>query len=299
MWICLKNFGMNLGLIRSMLDLMGLAKNSPMPNFANRSFQSQFQRLKQEDSQKSVVFFPGCYINYYDPGTGFDLIWLLRKAGYKVIVPQDFVCCGLPLISNGFGQDAKQNASQNAKIIAKLNQKELPVLTACPSCRLMLSRELKDFFPEISEASGPLKILDAEAFLLSLIRAGELPISSKQAQQANFSAIYHAPCHLRAQGEGLPALELLNELPNLDIIEANAGCCGISGSYGFKKEKYAISQLVGHNLFQTIKESGKPMVLSECGTCRLQIGAATKLPTIHPLSLLRAALEGRQLRLSA
>ena len=70
---------------------------------------------------------------------------------------------------------------------------------------------------------------------------GELVLPEPGAAGRTLSVVYHAPCHLRAQGMGLPGLELLRRIPGVSVSNANAGCCGISGSYGFKKEKYEIA----------------------------------------------------------
>ncbi|MBR4741366.1 MAG: 4Fe-4S binding protein, partial [Desulfovibrio sp.] len=79
----LKNTSLNLTPIRILLDLLGIAKQSPMPKFAAKTFVKHIQHLPQlgHDGQKKVVFYPGCYINYYDQGSGFDLVWLLNRAG--------------------------------------------------------------------------------------------------------------------------------------------------------------------------------------------------------------------------
>ena len=106
------------------------------------------------------------------------------------------------------------------------------------------------------------------------------------------SYIYHAPCHLRAQGFGMPALDILRD-SGLNIEFANAGCCGISGNYGFRKENYKTSMAVAENLFSTIKMSGASTVISDCGTCREQIKHGIDLDlcgkaeyTLHPVQIL-------------
>ena len=290
---CLKNMGVRLSLTRILLDCLGIARACPMPDFAEKAFRDHMRHFRQTPSRKKVVFFPGCYINYYDPGTGFDLVWILQHAGYEVIVPREFVCCGVPLISSGFSADARKNASANAEVLRKYDGLNIPVITACPSCRLMLSREMAELFPDL--AATPPKILDAQDFLLGLMAKGELPAGPESG--AAVSVLYHAPCHLRAQGEGLPGLELLRHFSSYSVTSANAGCCGISGSYGFKKEKYTIGQDVGARLFETVRKSSCDLVATECGTCRLQISGATGRTVVHPLTLVRAALEGTPLTL--
>ena len=105
--------------------------------------------------------------------------------------------------------------------------------------------------------------------------------------------VYHAPCHLRAQGNGLPGMELLKRLPGIKPVNANAGCCGISGSYGFKKEKYDIAQEVGSELFDIVRKNPCKYASSECGTCRVQIEHGSGKKAIHPVSILRMRMEGK------
>ncbi|MBQ7456391.1 MAG: anaerobic glycerol-3-phosphate dehydrogenase subunit C [Desulfovibrio sp.] len=284
----LRNWALGLSLTRLILDGIGIAKQCPMPSFAKEPFRDHIQRIDQAQG-KVVAFFPGCYTNYYDPQTGFDLVWVLNQAGYRVLVPKDFVCCGIPLISGGFKDDALANATQNAKVVAELTKASIPVITTCPSCRLMLTRELAAFFPTVTKTYGNPNVIDAMDFLARLIASSELALSPNP---PTLSALYHAPCHLRAQGEGLPGFDLLRYFPSLSITNLNAGCCGISGSYGFKKEKYAIGQTIGSALFHAVKSSPVSVVASECGTCRLQIAGATGKTCLHPITLVRTLLEG-------
>ena len=52
-------------------------------------------------------------------------------------------------------------------------------------------------------------------------------------------------------------------------------CCGIAGTYGFKKENYETSQAIGSPLFRQIEESGIDLVISDCETCKWQIEMST------------------------
>ena len=72
-----------------------------------------------------------------------------------------------------------------------------------------------------------------------------------------------------------------------------AGCCGISGSYGFKKEKYQIGMEVGEELFDTIKNSNCEIVTTECGTCQAQIKHGTGKKAYHPVSVIRKLVKNK------
>lgn len=285
-----KNAGMLNPLSRTLLDILGIDARASLPRFAPRTFRKLVQRLSQPENGKKVVIFPGCFLDIYDPQTGMDLVWVLNRAGYRVEVPDDFVCCGLPLVANGYLQDARRNARKNCEVLERYRKQEIPVLAACPSCSLMLDEDVRMLFPDIfpTTTTKP-PLMDAQVFLLECIDRGELQLPAGTGTRTRL--MYHAPCHMRAQGIGLPSLDLLQALPDLEVHDAAAGCCGISGSYGFKKEKYSISMRVGASLFETIRASGARYVASECGTCRLQIRHGTGLDCLHPVTIFRHELE--------
>ena len=286
----LVNFGMSNPITKCVLDKIGISKKADLPSFAQKQFPALFKAYKQPALKKKIVFFPGCYVKAYAPETGMDLVWLLNKAGYQVIYPENFCCCGTPLYTNGFAEDARKNAAVNLRELKKWREEGIPVLSLCPSCQLMFRSEIPVYFPELAgELNGNTALDDAQEFILSCIDKGEL--SLEQAQKDDLDIIYHAPCHLRAQGIGMPGLDILNRLPGVHAVNADAGCCGISGSYGFKKEKYEIGMAIGAPLFQAIKDSGIQQVATDCGTCRVQIIHGTGHPCDHPLHILKSRLD--------
>ena len=283
----LRNFGMHFPLTRYFLDLIKIDRRAPLPSFAATTFKVRFKKMgKGATSDKKVVFFPGCFVNIYKPQIGLDLVEILRLADYEVIVPEGFICCGLPLISNGFATEAEKHALQNTKELAEWAEKGIPVLAVCPSCSLMLKQEYKDLYPSVGEHKAS-NVVDACEFIAELIETGAWKPEFKE---SSVSAIYHAPCHLRAQGMGKTGLDMARLIPGADVNDADAGCCGISGSYGFKKEKYDIGMAIGEKLFETIKESDAEHILTECGTCQVQIQHGTGKEAMHPISFLRKVL---------
>ncbi len=288
----LRNFGMNNPLSRQALHALGVHKKAPLPAFATKTFRQQFARIQQPALNEHVVFFPGCYVDIYDPQTGIDMVYALNKAGYAVILPENTSCCGLPMVANGFWEDAHKGAQRNIQALSAWGKKGIPMLTGCPSCALMFNGDIGHYFPELVQEYGKITLMDAQQFLLECFDAGKMRLKESLTDTQDTSSImYHAPCHLRAQGSGLLGYELLQKAYGNAVQNAHAGCCGISGSYGFKKEKYDISMQVGQNLFTTITASQVNMCSSECGTCRMQITHGTQKPCLHPVSLLKKALQ--------
>ncbi|CAK7063719.1 MAG: Anaerobic glycerol-3-phosphate dehydrogenase subunit C [Desulfovibrio sp.] len=292
----LLNFGVHNPLSRTLMHAFGIDKRAPFPTFGTlqdrRALAVTGKNTEPEDSgnpEKTVAFFPGCFIRYYEPQVGLDLIRVLERAGYTVIVPQGFECCGLPLVAGGYAEDAIDKARINSMELDRWAERGIPVLTACPSCALMLKHEYRDLFPgEEGLDSHPENVVDACEFISDRITSGELAFSG--ARPGVSRVAYHAPCHLRAQGTGRTGLDLLRKIPHLETLDMDAGCCGISGSYGFKRGKYDIGMAVGNALFTAMKESNAPLSASECGTCRVQMRHGGGIQAVHPISVLLRAV---------
>lgn len=280
----LTNIGMNNPITRAVLGMVGIA-DRPLPAYASQSFYRWFRSYNQKKSAKKVVFFPGCYIGYNDPQVGIDLVVLLQGAGYEVIVPE-LTCCGTPVVSNGYMEAAREKAEHNLNALLPLIRQGFPLITCCTSCGLMLKQEYLELYDLDGAQTVADSHYDAVEFVQELVEGGAW---GTQKPKLTGKYLYHAPCHLRAQGIGMPTVELLSAVEGLEVAEADAGCCGIAGSYGFKKEKYDISLKIGDTLFSKIKQTSPDAVVTECGTCRLQIEHVTGARTIHPISLLRSA----------
>ena len=102
---------------------------------------------------------------------------------------------------------------------------------------------------------------------------------------------YHTPCHLEKLGWGVFSERLLRMIPGIEFTMLPSGCCGISGTYGFKKENYEASQAIGQPLFDQIKNVNPEVVACDCETCKWQIEMSTGYPVMNPISILAEALE--------
>jgi len=99
-------------------------------------------------------------------------------------------------------------------------------------------------------------------------------------------------------GIGFPAIELLRLIPGLEVEDLDAGCCGLGGTYGFKKETYDISMAIGRNVVNALESFGSPVVVSDCEGCRMQIRQLTGLKAVHPVQVLRDAYRAYRKKMS-
>jgi glycerol-3-phosphate dehydrogenase subunit C len=67
----------------------------------------------------------------------------------------------------------------------------------------------------------------------------------------------------------------------------------MGGSYGMKAAHYELSVKIARKLWQEIEEAKVDRVVTECGTCMLQIEARQKAKkAVHPIVLVNDAYKG-------
>jgi len=235
---------------------------------------------------EQIVYFPGCYANYYDPRIGRAFVEVMEANGIEVLVAEPG-CCGMPMMSNGNVKGAKESFDQVVQSLMRLAAGGLPIVTTCPSCSLMLKKEGPSFFgsEEARFVSG--RVSNATEYLLRLLRAGKL---DTRFRRTPLKVLYHNPCHLKVQGVRREPVELLKSIPGIAVSKAVDNCCGMGGSFGMKAAHYDLSVRIARKLWAAIDEADVDAVATECGTCMLQIEARQDTKeAVHPVVLLRDA----------
>ncbi|AFQ46307.1 anaerobic glycerol-3-phosphate dehydrogenase subunit C [Desulfosporosinus meridiei] len=283
-WPGLTNGLLKVSGVRVLMEqTLGISRRAPLP-----PYQAKFKGIRNNKLvpnhrlSKAVVFFPGCFINYNDSLTGQAVIKVLEHNGYDVIIP-NFHCCGVPLQANGKFNEARGNAKKNLALMNPYLQSGVPVITGCTSCGLALKEEYPNLEVSGSELIGR-QAYDLFEFLWLLHEEGGL---KQDFQEIPVSLGYHAPCHLKAQGIGTPVVRLLRLIPGVRVLDLDTGCCGLSGSYGYKQEKYDIARQIGEPLFRRVQVGVRigefQSMATECGGCQVQIEHGSGIATKHPI----------------
>ncbi len=280
------NMGMKIGSTFGVFKAMGIAEERNMPAYAPQSFLSIFKKIKQTPYEKKIVFYPGCFINDNNPQVGVAFVKVMQQNKYEVLIDKEFNCCGSPMVVTGYLDEAREHAENNVKRILHWKARGIPVLACCTSCSSMLKQEYWELFNEPSMREAATNVYDAFEFLAELAEKGEL---NKNYGHIAKKLLYHVPCHLKSQGMGTPAADILSEIDGVDLKFADSGCCGMAGNYGFKQDKYDISMKIGAKLFEKIKTVKADDVICDCGTCRLQITHGAKVKACHPIEILAKA----------
>ena len=280
------NLGMDFGKALGIFNKLGLAGERNMPAYASTPFKDLYPRIKQTATGKKVVLFTGCYINQNEPQVGEAFVKVMNANGYEVLIDEQFNCCGSPLVVTGYFDEARQHADNNVARILDWKRQGIPVVTPCTSCSLMLKEEYHELFDEHDMHEAATNVYDAFEFLEILQERGQFNDNLTPTAQ---KYLYHVPCHLKCQAIGLPAANILEDYLGAKVQTADAGCCGISGNYGFRKDKYEISMKIGAKLFERVKQKDFDKVISDCGTCRMQIHHGSGIKPVHPIEILAQA----------
>lgn len=284
---------LKLGLTRGLLDaVMRIDGHRVFPKYSHGTFESWMKKQANEQSkfEKQVSYFHGCYVNYNNPQLGKDLVKVFNALGYGVQLLRKEKCCGVALISNGFINQARRQGRVNLDAIREsVIDKKMPVIATSSTCTFTI----RDEYPHLlglKNADVRDHIELATRFIYRLMTQKDvfknLKFKDKEAVVG-----YHVPCHMEKLGWQYYTTELLRLIPNLKLKMLTPNCCGIAGTYGFKKENYNTSQSIGAPLFEEIESSGIDCVVSDCETCKWQIEMSTSKECIHPISIIANALE--------
>lgn len=271
---------------------LGIAREAPLPAFSRYTFRSWFRRRRAPQTtngatKRQVVYFHGCSANYYEPWIGKAVVAVLEHNGFEVLLPRQR-CCGLPLLSNGDFAAARRAHEANVAFLAPYALRNIPIVGASTSCTLTLKEEAPELLGMQSDTVRAVarQTYDIFEFLRMLHERGELRTDFRPVER---TLPYHPPCQLRAHRIGRPALDVLELVPGLRLVETHASCCGIAGTYGLKVEKYRISMDVGAPLFETVRRSGANLALCDSETCRWQISHGAGVAARHPIEILAEA----------
>jgi glycerol-3-phosphate dehydrogenase subunit C len=278
--------------MRWVLDrLLGLDKRRPLPDFEAPTFRQWFTRRPEThgvppepSANGKVGYFYGCFTNVGEVDVGKAVIGVLEENGIRVTVPQQD-CCGIPMLGGGDLESARSLARKNLLSLKATIDSGTDIVYSSTTCGYMIRHEYADLFrlPGAEEVSE--KTHDICEYLVGLHEQGLL----KHPSEIRAQLAYFSPCHVRAMGVGLPALELLKLIPGIQVELIDEGCCGLGGLYGYKKDKYEISMEIGKDLARHLLELKPDAVVTDCEGCRLQIRHLTGMKVVHPIQILRDA----------
>ncbi len=201
-----------------MEKLLGIHREKLLPEFAASTFERWAERTGRIVRRVPVanppeaVLFQTCYVQNNDPAIGRDTLEVLDRNQVRSACAAGLVCCGMPAWEIGDLEATRRQAKTNLQILLPFVEAGSRVIAINPTCAMMMRREYPTLLASEDRAAAEklaAAVSDPSEFLWS-IRKEERFNTDFKSSPGDVVA-YHAPCHLRAQGVGFKARELLEE----------------------------------------------------------------------------------------
>ena len=278
---------------RWVLDqFLGIDRRRRLPSFASTPFSKWFRGRSyvRAGSRGKLLLFVDTFVEFNEPQIGIAATIILERAGFQVELVPAKVCCGRPLLSNGFLEKAKERASENVDVLAPYVEQGYTIVGLEPSCLSTFVDDYLDLLEDERTRRVAGSILLLEEFLIGLHHKEDLDLEFSRTPK---TVLVHGHCHQKAANGIQATLDMLKLPPNFEVNEILSGCCGMAGSFGYEKEHFEVSMKIGQErLFEPIRQAGSEVEIVAAGTsCRHQISDATGRRARHWAELLVEVLQ--------
>jgi Fe-S oxidoreductase len=105
--------------------------------------------------------------------------------------------------------------------------------------------------------------------------------------------LLHGHCHQKSMGLLPATVALLSRIPSAAVVDLDAGCCGMAGSFGYVRHRYGVSEAIANRkLLPAVKAMQPGDALVAPGTsCRHQVADLGGAAGVHPAVLIRSLLK--------
>ncbi|MDX6343545.1 MAG: hypothetical protein QOH87_3683, partial [Trebonia sp.] len=271
--------------------LLGISAARPLPRFQRQDLRAWFRRRPAQARpapQGELIFLADSFTTFTEPSVGRAAIELLELAGWQVRF-ESAGCCGRASLSKGLVDQAQRMAAAMADRLGEAAASGVPIVGVEPSCLLTLRDEYPALLPDDPKAQALAAATRLpEELLLEAIAAGRLVLPPENGVRGR-RIMFHGHCHQKALAGTAATMALLRSIPDADVNEVDAGCCGMAGSFGFEAEHYELSMSIGElRLFPAVRAEAQETIIAATGvSCRQQIEHGTGRSARHPLEIIR------------
>ncbi|HYP12728.1 MAG TPA: FAD-linked oxidase C-terminal domain-containing protein [Bryobacteraceae bacterium] len=286
----LANAAKDLRIVRALNEqVLGIDRRRRLPSWSRRTFSDMVSRRATPEA--NVLVFNDTFTNYYDPDVGLAVFDVLASGGLKPEVAKN-ACCGRPLISKGLLGRAREQARRNTERLHDAAQAGHPIVFCEPSCLSAVKEDAPSLLRGEEQRKAQVvasACVSFEEFVATGLQNGRMRL---RFTESSSQVLLHAHCHQKSMGQ-LPVVKaLLTRIPHTKVVDSQAGCCGMAGSFGYSKEHYDVSRQIGERrLLPAVRNASPDTVVVAPGfSCRHQIMDFTAAKPVHPAQLLKSRL---------
>ncbi|MCQ2285079.1 MAG: (Fe-S)-binding protein [Bacteroidales bacterium] len=199
------------------IDLMNIRRMSRDKNELDQTENYNYLlKIQGFNAIGRVAYFGGC-MSHLTPGITESMETIFKAVGQKYwfMDQNSTICCGRPLLQQGFNSQATQLRLKNTELIIKSGATAL--ITSCPICYQSFTKEYKLNIP----------IYHHTEYINMLIKSGKLKV-----KKGDLKVTYHDPCEL-GRGCGIykeprKVLKAVATLLKTKNEKENSLCCGMN-----------------------------------------------------------------------
>lgn len=277
------------GLSRLVKKLGGLEEDRAIPVFAPERFVDWYRARGPRGSglRGEVVLWPDTFSNNMHPAVAKAAVEVLEDAGYRAVVPEATLCCGLTWISTGQLDVAKTVLRRTARALRPWLERGVPVIGLEPSCTAVFRSDGTDLLP----ADDDVRLLSENTKTLAELLAGTTGWTPPSLEG---TALRQPHCHQHAV-LGSSADEQLLAQSGVEL-ESVGGCCGLAGNFGFEAGHLDVSVACAETeLLPAIRAAdASTVILADGFSCRTQVEqSGVGRQAVHLAELLAGGIHGR------
>src|SRR5258705_729794 len=229
----------------------------------------------------NIQLFIPCFVDQLYPGTAFNMIKVLEKAGCMVTYNTGQTCCGQPAFNAGFWDEAKAVCNKFIKDFSGSDYIVAPSASCVGFVRNYYTKLFDNSSLHHEVADVGKRIYEFSEFMVKVLKIENVGAS------LNGKATYHDSCAgLRECKIKTEPRKLLSHVKGLQLAEMNdvETCCGFGGTFAVKFE--AISVAMGEQKVEHALATGADYLISTDHSCLMHLQGyikhkGYKLQTMH------------------
>ncbi|MCP5062163.1 MAG: 4Fe-4S dicluster domain-containing protein [Ignavibacteriae bacterium] len=281
--------------------LLQVDRRRNFQKFSSDTLIKQFPRLKaisisSDKIEKKVLLFADVFTNHSRPSAGIATVKVFNKFGLNTTI-SNVGNEGRDSLSQGFLATTKKRAIETSEYLLNYISNEYDIVVVEPSILALFKKDYNHFIYEKKFNSLKENCFEPMEYLSRMVKSKKIDLRTYfdiEAIQKQPKMFFHSHCQQRSIDVAKPTIDLLHEL-GFEVDTSSVECCGMAGSFGYKKQYYDLSVRVGEDLVDQIKKSKSPnkdmVVLASGVSCHEQINDLAKTNAIHPMELLSQFLK--------
>jgi iron-sulfur cluster protein len=270
--------------VRWLLDrAVGLDPDRSLPTFRRETLRDWFSGRGSavEEPVREVVLYPDLYTNYARVERGKGAVRVLEALGCRVHL-SDAPESGRAPLSQGMVKTATERAEAVRDALRPHVGAGRDVVVIEPSDLAMIRRDYGKLLAEPDHQALAERTFEIGEYVAGLLGNGA--DADALADGDGASVAYHSHCQQRTLELEAPTVAVL-EARGFDVATSSVECCGMAGSFGYKRQYAELSRDVGEPLAEGFADADGRLVAS--GTsCAEQLESLLGRAAVHPVELL-------------